>query len=209
MQTSARQYPTLPAAEARPKRRFSRALFILPAAAIFALLAVFAVGLRTNPNLVPSPLIGKRVPAFSLPPVRGEKLGLSSRDLYGRVSLVNVFASWCVACREEHPLLMALKERGIVPVNGIDYEDKPADVAAWLKRMGNPYARIGDDASGRVGIDWGVYGVPETFLITRDGRIAYKVIGAITPKILAESLLPKIAALGKKTPAAVRAKAVE
>jgi cytochrome c biogenesis protein CcmG, thiol:disulfide interchange protein DsbE len=209
MQGSARQNPTLSLPEARPKRRLPRALFILPAAAIFALLAAFAVGLNYNPSLVPSPLIGKKVPDFALPPIKGEKLGLSSRDLLGRVSLVNVFASWCVTCREEHPLLMALKEHGIVPIEGIDYEDKPADATAWLARMGNPYERIGDDASGRVGIDWGVYGIPETFLITRDGRIGYKVIGAITPDVLERILLPKIAELRKKEAVAARKKTVE
>lgn len=209
MESSARQDPTLSAPQARPKRRVSRALFVLPALAAFALFAVFRLGLNHNPDLVPSPLIGKKVPQFTLPPIKGEKLGLASHDLLGQVSLVNVFASWCTTCRDEHPLLMALKERGIVPIEGIDYEDKGDAVRAWLARMGNPYTRIGNDASGRVGIDWGVYGVPETFLITRDGRIGYKVIGAITPEILEKTLLPKIAALRKQGAVAARKKRVE
>ncbi len=204
MQRSIRQNPTRYASEAQPRKGFSRAIFVLPALAIFALLAVFRVGLNYNPSLVPSPLIGKSVPDFDLPPLKGQKLGLSSRDLYGRVSLVNVFASWCVTCREEHPLLMALKEHGIVPVEGIDYEDKPDDGAAWLARMGNPYERVGLDVSGRVGIDWGVYGVPETFLLSREARIAYKVIGPLTPEILEQTLLPKIAELRKTAPIAAR-----
>ena len=122
--------------------------------------------------------------------VKGRELGLSSADLNGEVSLVNVFASWCVACREEHPLLMRLKADGAVPVHGLDYKDEPDNAARWLNSMGDPYTRTGADRDGRVAINWGVYGVPETFVITKDGRIAHKHIGPLTAKDLEETVVP-------------------
>ncbi|MDE2167751.1 MAG: DsbE family thiol:disulfide interchange protein [Alphaproteobacteria bacterium] len=174
-------------------RRF-RLVFVLPAIAFVGLALAFGVSLDRgrDPSMVPSALIGKPVPAFSLPPVKGTALGLSTADLKGAVSLVNVFASWCVACREEHPLLMRLKARGVVPIYGIDYKDKPDDAARWLATMGNPYDRVGADLDGWAGIDWGVYGVPETYVIDRDGRIAFKQIGPITPTILDGTILPLV-----------------
>jgi cytochrome c biogenesis protein CcmG/thiol:disulfide interchange protein DsbE len=190
----------MPIVSAERSRRF-QPLFLVPLALAAVLLVAFGLGLRgPDPSIVPSPLIGKPVPTFKLPPVKGHALGLSSTDLRGRVSLVNVFASWCVACREEHPLLMALKERGVVPIYGIDYKDKPADAAAWLAAMGDPYGRIGADLDGRVAIDWGVYGVPETFVIGRDARIAFKQIGPITPQVLEHTMLPLIARLRRSGP---------
>ncbi len=165
---------------------------------VFLVMAVFfAIGLTMNPRDIPSPLIGKPVPEFSLPPVQGRTLGLSSADLRGQVSLVNVFASWCVACREEHPLLMGLRDKGIVPIHGLNYKDKPDDARAWLDQLGDPYTRTGADISGRVAIDWGVYGVPETFVIDRDGRIVHKHIGAITPQALRDTIMPIIDKLQK------------
>ena len=177
-----------------------RLVFILPAIGLVGLAIAFDVSLGRNPSVVPSALIGKPVPAFNLPPVKGTVLGLSSADLKGEVSLVNVFASWCVACREEHPLLMQLSARHVVPIDGIDYKDKPDDAAQWLAAMGNPYARTGADRDGRVAIDWGVYGVPETFVIDREGRIAYKQIGAVTPKLVEETLRPLVARLRGERP---------
>lgn len=159
-------------------------------AAFLGLVVAFAVGLDRDPQTVPSPLIGKPVPVFSLPPVQGRRLELSSGDLNGAVSLVNVFASWCVACREEHRLLMRLEEQGVVPIHGINYKDKPEDAGRWLDTMGDPYTRTGADLDGRVAIDWGVYGVPETFVVDRRGRIAYKQIGPINQKALDETILP-------------------
>src|SRR5690606_16548335 len=117
------------------------------------------------PSNLPSTLISKPVPDFALPPVKGRTLGLSSTDLKGEVSLVNVFASWCVACRAEHPLFMKLAAQGTVPLHGLNYKDQPDDAAKWLDSLGDPYTRTGADISGRVAIDWGVYGVPETFVI--------------------------------------------
>jgi cytochrome c biogenesis protein CcmG/thiol:disulfide interchange protein DsbE len=122
---------------------------------------------------------------------------LSNGDLQGEVSLVNVFASWCTACRDEHPLFMQLYQENIVPIHGLNYKDRPRDAAAWLDALGDPYTRTGADINGRVGIDWGVYGVPETFVIDRSGRIAYKHIGAVTEQVLKETLLPLIAELKK------------
>jgi len=166
--------------------------------AVFFVIAVFlGIGLTMNPRDIPSPLIGKPVPNFSLPPVKGRTLGLSSEDLRGQVALVNVFASWCVACREEHPVLMELGRKGIVPIHGLNYKDKPDDAKAWLDQLGDPYTRTGADIDGRVAIDWGVYGVPETFVVDRNGTIAYKQIGPITPEVLRDKILPLIAKLQK------------
>jgi cytochrome c biogenesis protein CcmG/thiol:disulfide interchange protein DsbE len=161
--------------------------------AVFLVIGVFlAIGLTLDPRKIPSPLIGKPVPEFELPPVKGRTLGLATSNLQGEVSLVNVFASWCTACREEHPLWMQVQKSGQVPIHGLDYKDKPDDAQAWLEELGDPYARTGADISGRVGIDWGVYGVPETFVIDRHGVIAYKHIGPITAKSLNETILPLV-----------------
>ena len=185
--------PTTPSPVATPPSAGRRRILLLAPVAFFvALAALLYVGLFKDPTLVPSVLIGKPVPEFSLPPVQGRTLGLSSENLRGEVSLVNVFASWCVACREEHPLLLALGRSAKVPIHGLNYKDKPDDAAQWLDTLGDPYTRTGADINGRVAIDWGVYGVPETFLIDREGRIVYKHIGPISQKALAEIILPKI-----------------
>lgn len=169
-----------------------RVVLLLPAAVFVGLAVVLAWGMSRDPSRIPSALIGKPVPQFTLPPVKGRVLGLSSGDLRGEVSLVNVFASWCVACREEHPVFMKMKADNIVAIHGLNYKDQPDNAARWLNTMGDPYTRTGADINGRVAIDWGVYGVPETFVIAKDGRIAYKHIGAVTPQVLDETLLPLI-----------------
>ena len=180
-----------------PPRRGSWLAALVPLA-VFLVVGVFlAIGLTLNPREIPSPLIGKPVPEFSLPPVQGRTLGLSSADLKGEVSLVNVFASWCVACRAEHPLLTELKQKGVVPIHGLNYKDRPEDAEKWLDELGDPYTRTGADINGRVAIDWGVYGVPETFVIDRNGRIAHKVIGPLTPQMLQDTVLPLIRELRK------------
>lgn len=149
---------------------------------LFVLIGIgLAVGLTLNPREIPSALIGKPVPEFSLPPVQGRKEGLSTADLKaGEPSLVNVFASWCVPCRIEHPLLMGLAREKIAPIHGLNYKDNPADVAKWLDQLGDPFARTGADRDGRVGIDWGVYGVPETFVVDGQGQIRCKHVGPLT-----------------------------
>lgn len=177
--------------------RSRRAALLVPLLVFVGLAALLAVGLTLDPSKVPSPLIGKPVPQFKLPAVKGRTLGLSSGDLIGHVSLVNVFASWCTACREEHPLLMQLAREHVVQIYGLNYKDRPEDAARWLDDFGDPYARTGADLDGRVAIDWGVYGVPETFVIDREGRIAYKRIGPVTPEFIDKTLLPLIARLRK------------
>lgn len=177
-----------------PMRR-RNVLAFLPLAVAAMLGVVLAWGLTRDPSNLPSTLIGKAVPDFALPPVKGRTLGLSSADLEGEVSLVNVFASWCVACREEHPLFMTLAAQGTVPLHGLNYKDQPDDAAKWLNSLGDPYTRTGADISGRVAIDWGVYGVPETFVIGADGRVAYKHIGPVSEEVLTGTILPLVEVL--------------
>lgn len=172
--------------------RTRRPVLFLPLAAFLGLVIALAWGMTRNPSTIPSALIGKPVPQFTLPPVKGRTLGLSSDNLRSEVSLVNVFASWCVACREEHPVFMQMKSENLVAIHGLNYKDQPDNAARWLNTMGDPYTRTGADINGRVAIDWGVYGVPETFVITKDGHIAYKHVGAVTPKVLEQKLLPLI-----------------
>lgn len=165
-------------------------LFLVPVLAFVGVGVFLALGLTRDPTVLPSALIGRQVPTFSLPPVRGRTLGLSSGDLKRQVSLVNVFASWCTACRLEHPVFLRLKAEGVVPIHGINYKDRPEDAAAWLDELGDPYTRTGADRDGRVAIDWGVYGVPETFVVDRDGKIAFKQVGPITPEVYAGTIAP-------------------
>lgn len=181
--------------------RGSRLALYGPIAAFLAVMVVFVVGLGRDRDTLPSPLIGKPIPAFSLPPIQGRALGLATGDLKGEVTLVNVFASWCVACREEHPVLMQLAAQGTIPVHGLNYKDKPDDAAKWLDAMGDPYARTGADLDGRVAIDWGVYGVPETFVVDKHGRIALKQVGPITPSVLDTVILPLVLRLRAEQPA--------
>lgn len=175
-------------------------MFWLPALAFTGIAVAFAVGLTLRPEVIPSVLIGKPVPEFDLPPVKGRTLGLSSADLRGEVSIVNVFASWCLECRIEHPLWMRLAEDGTVPIHGLNYKDKPDDASRWLDSLGDPYTRTGADLDGRVGIEWGVYGVPETFIVDASGRIAYKHIGPISAKVLEKDILPRIESLSGRAP---------
>ncbi|MFQ5566595.1 MAG: DsbE family thiol:disulfide interchange protein [Paracoccaceae bacterium] len=172
----------------------ARLIYLLPVLLFGVVTGYFLWGLdpERDPSEVPSVLIDKPAPEFSLPPVQGRTLGLSTADLKGEVSLVNVFASWCTACRYEHPLLMRLKADGAVPIHGLNYKDRPEDAAEWLDTLGDPYTRTGADQSGRIGIEWGVYGVPETFVISREGRIMHKHIGPVTEKDLEDAILPLI-----------------
>jgi cytochrome c biogenesis protein CcmG/thiol:disulfide interchange protein DsbE len=180
--------PAGPDNQSRPKR----ARYVIPVAIFAALAIIFAWGLTRDPKEIPSTLIGKAVPQFNLPAVKGRTAGLANTDLRGEVSLVNVFASWCPQCREEHPLIMQMKSQNVVTIHGLNYKDRPDDAAKWLDELGDPYTRTGADLNGRVGIDWGVYGVPETFVISKDARVAYKHIGPLTPKVLERTILPLI-----------------
>jgi cytochrome c biogenesis protein CcmG/thiol:disulfide interchange protein DsbE len=164
--------------------------------AIFAVLAIFlAVGLTRDPREVPSPFIGRAAPGFALPVLAEPGRTLSPADLRGKPWLLNVWASWCVACRQEHPLLVEFARGAGVPIIGLDYKDKPADAQAWLARYGNPYTASIVDADGRTGIEYGVYGVPETFLIDAAGVIRYKRIGPLTPEALRDEVLPLLKTL--------------
>ena len=187
-------YPTTSPNVSAARRRL---LLALPATGFVVLAGVFALGLSRDPSLLPSTLIGKKVPEFDLPPVKGRTLGLSSKNLLGEVSLVNVFASWCVACRAEHPVFMESTRKKVVPLHGINYKDAPDDAAQWLNTMGDPYTRTGADLDGRVAIDWGIYGIPETFVIGADGTIAYKHVGAVTEQALGQTIMPLIENLRK------------
>ena len=169
--------------------------FIIPLALFMGVAITLAVGLTLKPGDIPSALLDRPVPEFDLPAVMGRPRGLASDELKGEVRLVNFFASWCVACRAEHPLLNRLTEDGVVPVYGVNYKDKPEDARAWLDRLGDPYVRSGADIPGRVGIDWGVYGLPETFIVDQLGRIVYKHIGAIDAEVLEDIILPIVVKL--------------
>ena len=180
----------------KPRRNF---LVALPLVGFLALAALFYVGLGAgDPSRLPSALIGKPVPPTELPPVPGLEVngkavpGLTNATFAGSVSLVNVWASWCVPCHDEAPLLEALGKDKRIKLLGINYKDAPDNARRFLNRYGNPFAATGRDENGRTSIDWGVYGVPETFLIGRDGRIAYKLIGPITAENLRSTLMPQI-----------------
>jgi cytochrome c biogenesis protein CcmG/thiol:disulfide interchange protein DsbE len=175
-------------APAAGRRRW---LYFLPVLVFGGLAIALAFGLGEDPSEVPSPLIDKPVPVFELPPVPDRVEGFSDVDLkQGEVALVNVFSSWCGPCRIEHPLLMRLSEEGDIPIYGLNYKDRPEDAKQWLDEMGDPYRRTGSDLDGRVGIDWGVYGVPETFIVDGEGRIRFKHIGYISREALEKTIRP-------------------
>ncbi len=160
---------------------------------LFVLLAgFFAVGLVRDPREVPSPLIDKPAPAFRLEQLHEPSAAFAPEDMKGKVWMLNVWASWCVSCRVEHPLLVELSRRKVVPIVGLDYKDQRAEGVQWLAKFGNPYALSAYDVEGKAGIDYGVYGVPETFVIDKAGVIRYKQIGPITPEALEKTILPLI-----------------
>jgi cytochrome c biogenesis protein CcmG, thiol:disulfide interchange protein DsbE len=164
--------------------------YLAPLALFAVLLGFLAVGLNLNPREVPSPLIGKPAPAFELTRLDDPALKITHADLKGQVWILNVWASWCVACRQEHPLLVDFAKRSTVPLYGLNYKDKRSDGLAWLARFGNPYTASLFDIDGRVGIDFGVYGVPETFVIDKQGVIRFKQIGPVTPEVLRDQIEP-------------------
>lgn len=174
------------------------ARFILPFVIFMIVAAFLFIGLGLNPHEVPSPLVGKPAPAFSLPQLHEPDKQFSLQDMQGKVWLFNVWASWCTACEYEHPLFMELSRQNLVPLYGMDYKDKREDGMAWLHKHGNPYTLVVSDAEGRVGIEYGVYGVPETYLIDKQGVIQYKHIGVVTEKDLSEKILPLVKELQAK-----------
>ena len=165
-------------------------VFLLPAALFAVLLAAFALGLGHDPHLLPSALLDRPAPEFALSGLYDGADGLARKDLEGKVTLINFFASWCLPCREEQPALMALAARRGVILDGIAYKDKPEESRRFLDRFGNPYAHIGVDSSGTTGIDFGVYGVPETYVVDAAGRIRYRHVGPLTTEDIQDKILP-------------------
>lgn len=166
--------------------------FLLPLGIFIVIVIFLGIGLTLNPKEIPSPFIGKAAPAFTLPQLHEPGRQFSPQDMQGKVWLLNIWASWCGSCREEHPLLVELARQNIVPIIGLDYKDERDKGIAWLNSLGNPYAVSVSDMDGRTGIDWGVYGVPETFVIDKQGIIRYKQIGPVTPAALQDKLIPLI-----------------
>ena len=171
--------------------------FLWPLAIFLLLVGFLAAGLKLDPREVPSPLVGKAAPAFELPVLQHPDKHFSPADMRGKVWLLNVWASWCEACRDEHQVLVELSKQGALPILGLNYKDKGDDAQRWLQQFGNPYQLSVVDADGRIGVDYGVYGVPETYLIDAEGVIRYKQIGALTPAILEQKVLPLALALKK------------
>lgn len=163
--------------------------YLIPLAIFVVLAGFLAVGLRLNPREVPSPLVDKPAPAFSLPLLKDPAVQMTAEQMKGQVWVLNVWASWCVPCLAEHPYVTQLARSGATVV-GLNYKDKPEDANGWLRKHGDPYQAIVADRDGRVGIDYGVYGVPETFVIDQAGMIRFKQIGPITPEVLQGKLLP-------------------
>ena len=166
--------------------------YFVPLIVFVVMLAFLAIGLNLKPREIPSPLIDKAAPRFSLPTLAAPERTLSSQDLRGKVWVLNVWASWCVACREEHPLLVEMAKLNAVPIFGLNYKDKRADALGWLARFGDPYTASLSDTEGLVGIDYGVYGVPETFVIDKAGVIRHKVIGPVTAEAIRDVILPLV-----------------
>ncbi len=177
--------------------RFSR--FLIPLVVFLAIGLLLAVGLKLNPREVPSPLINRLAPEFRLPRLLAQNLEFATKDMRGQVWVLNVWASWCAACRTEHQLLHDLAATGAVELVGLNYKDEPLAAISWLRALGNPYRLIAVDSAGNAAIDWGVYGVPETFVIDADGIIRYKHIGPLDPNILHRKILPLVRQLSQKT----------
>jgi len=182
-------------------------VLLLPLLIFVALVVFLLVGLHRDPREVPSPLVNKPAPAFQLPQLEDPKKSFSAQEMRGKVWLLNVYASWCVSCRDEHPVLLKLAQRGEAPIYGLDWKDKPEDARAWLNDLGNPYVLSASDLDGRVAIDYGVYGAPETYLIDKQGVIRYKQIGPLCgpapdggceiPEVWEKTILPIIRELNK------------
>lgn len=172
-----------------------KAKFLIPLVLFIVLVVFLAIGLNRDPHEVPSPLIGKPAPHFELPQLADPSKNFSPESMKGQTWILNVWASWCVACREEHPVLVELGKLNVAPIVGLDYKDKRDDALAMLARQGNPYVLSVSDANGRVGIDYGVYGVPETYVIDKEGIIRFKHIGPITMNLLNQKMIPLLGQL--------------
>ncbi|MDH5546342.1 MAG: DsbE family thiol:disulfide interchange protein [Gammaproteobacteria bacterium] len=166
--------------------------FIAPLLVFVGLVVVFYIGLGKDPQILPSALLDKPAPAFNLPQLHKADMQFANEEMKGKVWLLNVWASWCGACRSEHPLFMEIARKGEVPMIGLNYKDKPNDAMTWLRQLGDPYMLSVSDMAGNVGIDYGVYGVPETFLIDKEGVIRYKHVGPVSRQDWETILKPKI-----------------
>ncbi|HAU82681.1 MAG TPA: DsbE family thiol:disulfide interchange protein [Betaproteobacteria bacterium] len=171
--------------------------FLIPLGIFIGVAAFLFKGLSLDPKEVPSPLIGKAAPDFSLPLLNNSETRFANSDMVGKVWLLNVFASWCGPCLDEHPIIVNFARSNTVPVLGFNYKDRPQAAAQWLDRHGDPYSQVVLDIDGRIGLDYGVYGVPETFLIDREGFIRYKKIGPLTQLDVSEDILPLIEELSR------------
>lgn len=171
--------------------------FLLPLGLFIVLVGFLAVGLTLNPREVPSPLVNKPAPVFSVPQLHDQTAEFSPQEMVGKVWLFNVWASWCVSCREEHPILNEFAKTGMAPLIGLNYKDKREDGILWLARFGDPYLLSAYDGDGRVGINYGVYGVPETYVIDKTGVIRFKQIGPVTQQVMQNKIIPLIQELNK------------
>jgi cytochrome c biogenesis protein CcmG/thiol:disulfide interchange protein DsbE len=170
--------------------------FLLPLVAFAILIPVFVIGLTRNPNEIPSPLLEKPAPQFSLPSLQDPEKMVGSLDYAGQVALVNVWATWCAGCRQEHPFLLELARENVVPIFGLNWRDNRPEALRWLRGLGDPYIASAFDEDGRVGIDWGVYGAPETFLVDENGIVIHKHIAPLTREVWERDFLPRIQAQG-------------
>jgi cytochrome c biogenesis protein CcmG/thiol:disulfide interchange protein DsbE len=171
------------------------ARYLVPLGLFLVLVAFLYRGLSLDPKLVPSPLVGKPMPAFTLTRLQDPNATISDTDIKGKVALLNIWATWCVSCRAEHETLLELARTGKVDIYGLNYKDDRTAAQQWLRQLGDPYVANAFDDTGRVGIDWGVYGAPETFIIDRQGIVRHKHVGPLTPDVVNEQILPLVAEL--------------
>jgi cytochrome c biogenesis protein CcmG, thiol:disulfide interchange protein DsbE len=172
--------------------------YLIPLGIFLVLVVFLAIGLGRDPHEVPSPLINKAAPTFRLPQLKEPSKTFSAEDMRGKVWVLNVWASWCVSCRDEHPLLIEYAKTGAVPIYGLNWKDKRGDALAWLGDLGDPYVLSASDLDGRVAIDYGVYGAPETYLIDQNGTIRFKQIGPVTPDVWKDKFLPLVQQLNRE-----------
>jgi cytochrome c biogenesis protein CcmG/thiol:disulfide interchange protein DsbE len=169
--------------------------YLVPMIGVLILIPILILGLQSDPSELPSQFIGKPAPEFSLPTLEDPTKTLSTEDLKGQISLVNIWATWCGGCRAEHGFLMELARNNTIPIYAIDWRDNRAEALQWLGQLGNPYVASGFDEDGRVGIDWGAYGAPETFLISAEGRVVYRFTGPLNRALWEQEFVPRIAEL--------------
>jgi len=172
--------------------------YLIPLAIFLVLVVFLFIGLGRDPHEVPSPLIDKAAPTFRLPQLKDPSKTFSAEDMRGKVWILNVWASWCVSCRDEHPLLIGYAQWGIVPIYGLNWKDKREDALAWLDELGDPYVLSVSDFDGRIAIDYGVYGAPETYVIDQNGTIRFKQIGAVTAEVWSDKIMPLVQQLNRQ-----------